>query len=126
MQSLLLSLTLASFVAAILFAVATPLAYWLSFTRTRAKFLFDSVVALPLVLPPSVLGFYLLVTLGSRGVLGKLWLALFGHTLAFTFEGLVIASCVYSAPFAVQPLINSFESIDKKLQIGRASCRERR
>lgn len=115
MQSLLLSLKLAAFVAAILLAVATPLAYWLAFTRWRAKFLVESFVAMPLVLPPTVLGFYLLVAMGSRGLIGKLWLSLFGHTLAFTFESLIIASCVYSLPFAVQPLVNSFESIDRKL-----------
>ena len=115
MQSLWLSLKLAAFVAAILLAVATPVAYWLAFTSWRGKFLVESVVAMPLVLPPTVLGFYLLVVLGSRGLIGRLWLGLFGHTLAFTFEGLIIASCVYSLPFAVQPLINSFESIDRKL-----------
>lgn len=115
MQSLWLSLRLAAFVAAILLAVATPLAYWLAFTRWRAKFLLESVVAMPLVLPPTVLGFYLLVAFGSRGAIGRLWLALFGHTLAFTFEGLVLASCLYSLPFAVQPLVNSFAGIDRKL-----------
>lgn len=115
MASLWLSLKLAACVAAILLAIGTPLAYWLAFTRWRAKFLLESIVAMPLVLPPTVLGFYLLVALGSRGAIGKFWLAVFGHTLAFTFEGLVIASCAYSLPFAVQPLINSFESVDKKL-----------
>lgn len=114
-EPLLLSLKLSSLVALLLLLVGVPLAYWLAFTRWRGKFLLESVVALPLVLPPTVLGFYLLVALGSRGPLGKLWLALFGHTLAFTFEGLVIASVFYSLPFAVQPLINSFESVDKKL-----------
>jgi molybdate transport system permease protein len=114
-QSLWLSLKLAACVAGILLALGTPVAYWLAFTRWRARFFLESIVAMPLVLPPTVLGFYLLVALGSQGAIGKLWLALFGHTLAFTFEGLVIASCIYSLPFAVQPLINSFESIDKKL-----------
>lgn len=115
MESLWLSLKLAAAVAAILLALGTPLAYWLAFTKWRAKFFIESIVAMPLVLPPTVLGFYLLVALGSRGPIGKLWLALFGHTLAFTLEGLVIASCVYSLPFAVQPLVNSFAGVDPKL-----------
>lgn len=114
-EPLLLSLKLSSVVALLLLLVGVPLAYWLAFTKWRGKFLLESVVALPLVLPPTVLGFYLLVALGSRGPLGKLWLALFGQTLAFTFEGLVIASVFYSLPFTVQPLINSFEGVDKKL-----------
>jgi molybdate transport system permease protein len=115
MESLWLSLKLASCVAAILLVLGAPLAYWLAFTKWRGKFFLESIVAMPLVLPPTVLGFYLLVAFGSRGPLGKLWLALFGHTLAFTFEGLVVASVIYSLPFAVQPLVNSFESVDKKL-----------
>jgi molybdate transport system permease protein len=115
MTELFLSFRLAFFVTAILLVLATPLAYWLSFSKWRAKFLVEAVVALPLVLPPTVLGFYLLVAMGPRGPLGKLWLALFGHTLAFTFTGLVIASVLYSLPFCVQPLIASFERIDPKL-----------
>lgn len=115
MTELLLSFRLAFLVTAILLALATPLAYWLAFSKFRAKFLLEAVVALPLVLPPTVLGFYLLVAMGPRGPLGKLWLALFGHTLAFTFTGLVIASVLYSLPFCVQPLVASFERLDPKL-----------
>jgi molybdate transport system permease protein len=115
MESLWLSFRLASCVAAILLAIGTPFAYWLAFSRWRGKFLVESVAALPLVLPPTVLGFYALVAMGPRGPLGKLWMALFGHGLAFTFEGLILASVVYSFPFAVQPLVVSFESIDRKL-----------
>ncbi len=107
--------SLAVCVSAILFAVGLPLAYWLAYSRWRGKFLVESVVALPLVLPPTVLGFYVLVAMGPRGPLGKLWQAAFGHGLAFTFAGLVFASVLYSLPFAVQPLIASFESIDRKL-----------
>src|SRR5271165_5418815 len=91
-----------------------PLAYWLAFSKWRGKFLLESLVALPLVLPPTVLGFYALVTLGSRGAIGKLWQSLFGHSLAFSFTGLVLASLLYSLPFAVQPLIASFESLDRR------------
>jgi molybdate transport system permease protein len=115
MQSLLLSLRLAACVSAILFAVGLPLAYWLAYSRWRGKFLVESVVALPLVLPPTVLGFYVLVAMGTRGPLGKFWQATFGHGLAFTFTGLVFASVLYSLPFAVQPLVASFQSIDHKL-----------
>jgi len=115
MTELLLSFRLAFLVTAILLVVATPLAYWLSFSKFRAKFLVEAVVAVPLVLPPTVLGFYLLIAMGPRGPLGKLWLALFGHTLAFTFTGLVIASILYSLPFCVQPLVASFGRIDPKL-----------
>lgn len=115
MESLLLSIRLALCVAVILFILAMPIAYWLAQSQWRGKFLVEAVVALPLVLPPTVLGFYMLVAMGARGPLGKLWQALFGHALAFTFSGLVIASVLYSLPFAVQPLLASFENVDRKL-----------
>jgi molybdate transport system permease protein len=114
-EALLLSLRLATIVSAILLLLALPLAYWLSFTHWRGKFLIESIVALPLVLPPTVLGFYMLIALGPRGALGKAWQTLFGHPLAFTFTGLVIASSIYSFPFAVQPLVASFEALDRRL-----------
>jgi molybdate transport system permease protein len=114
-EALLLSIRLALCVSSILFVVGVPLAYWLAYSRWRWKFLMEAVVALPLVLPPTVLGFYMLLAMGPRGPLGKLWHAAFGHGLAFTFAGLVIASVLYSFPFAVQPLIASFESVDRKL-----------
>jgi len=115
MEALLLSLRLALCVSAILFVLGVPLAYWLAYSRWRWKFLLEAVVALPLVLPPTVLGFYMLLAMGPRGPLGKFWQAAFGHGLAFTFAGLVIASVLYSLPFAVQPLIASFETVDRKL-----------
>ena len=115
MNSLALSFELAACVAAILLLVGTPIAYWLAYSRWRGKFLLESIVALPLVLPPTVLGFYALLAMGPRGPLGKLWIAVFGHGLAFTFSGLVAASVVYSFPFGVQPLIASFEAVDRKL-----------
>jgi molybdate transport system permease protein len=114
-EALLLSIRLASCVSAILFVVGVPLAYWLAFSPWRWKFVPEAVVALPLVLPPTVLGFYMLLAMGPRGPLGKLWQAAFGHGLAFTFAGLVIASVLYSLPFAVQPLVASFETVDRKL-----------
>ena len=115
MEALWLSVRLACSVAVILLLLGTPLAYWIARTHWRGKFLLESLVALPLVLPPTVLGFYLLVALGSNGPLGKLWTAWFGHTLAFTFSGLVVASVLYSLPFAVQPLIIAFENVDQRL-----------
>jgi molybdate transport system permease protein len=115
MEALWLSLGLAACVAAILLLLGTPLAYWISQTTWRGRFLVESIVAMPLVLPPTVLGFYLLVAMGSNGPLGKLWISWFGHTLAFTFSGLVVASVLYSLPFAVQPLVAGFESVDRRL-----------
>jgi molybdate transport system permease protein len=115
MEALWLSMRLAACVAAILLLIGMPVAYWLAYSNWRGKFLVESVVALPLVLPPTVLGFYALIAMGPRGPLGRLWIALFGHGLVFTFAGLVFASVLYSFPFAVQPLIVSFEGVDRKL-----------
>ena len=115
MQALVLSLKLAFSVCAILMVVGMPISYWLSVSRWRWKFLVESVVAMPLVLPPTVLGFYVLVALGSRSPLGRAYAALFGHGLAFTFAGLVFASVLYSLPFAVQPMAQAFEAVDSRL-----------
>ena len=115
MSALLLSFRLGFCVSLILLLVGIPIAYWLAFSRWRGKFLLESLVALPLVLPPTVLGFYALLAMGPHGPLGKFWLQFFGHGLAFTFPGLVIASILYSFPFAVQPLLVSFEHIDRRL-----------
>lgn len=115
MDSLWLSFKLAGCVSAMLMVIGMPVAYGLAYSNWRGKFLLESVVALPLVLPPTVLGFYALVAMGPRGPLGKLWMALFGRGLAFTFGGLVLASVLYSFPFAVQPLIASFEGVDRRL-----------
>src|SRR6202049_3728688 len=115
LEALLLSIRLALCFSAILFVGGVPLAYWLAYSQWRWKFLLEAVVALPLVLPPTVLGFYMLLAMGPRGPLGKLWQAAFGHGLAFTFAGLVFASVLYSLPFTVQPLVASFERVDRKL-----------
>jgi molybdate transport system permease protein len=110
-----LSLRLATWVCAILMAIGVPVAYWLTFSRWRWKFLVESVVALPLVLPPTVLGFYVLTAIGSRSPIGRLWTSWTGHGLAFTFEALVLASILYSFPFAVQPIAAAFGQIDTSL-----------
>src|SRR5256714_1149487 len=110
-----LTLRLAALVTAILFAVGLPFAYWIAFSRWRWKFLIESVVALPLVLPPTVLGFYILVAIGPHSPLGRFYTSLVGHPLPFTFEGLLFASILYSLPFAVQPFATAFEQIDRRL-----------
>ncbi len=106
---------LASITALILLVVGLPIAYWVSFSRWRWKFIVESVVALPLVLPPTVLGFYILVAIGPHSPLGRLYADLVGHPLPFTFEGLLLASVLYSLPFAVQPFAAAFEQVDRRL-----------
>ena len=113
--ALWLSVKLSAVVTAILITLGLPVSYWLTFSRWRWKFLAEAVVALPIVLPPTVLGFYVLVAIGSRSPLGQLWTSWTGHTLAFTFEGLVIASILYSLPFAVQPMAAGFAQVDRSL-----------
>src|ERR1700675_2504503 len=114
-QSFRLTIELAVIVSAILLGVGLPLAYWIAFSRWKWKFLVEALVALPIVLPPTVLGFYVLVALGSLSPVGVWWQSLTGHTLAFTFTGLVIGSILYSIPFAVQPFAASFALVDRKL-----------
>jgi molybdate transport system permease protein len=106
-----ITLRLAGTTALILLVLATPLAWWLARSRNRFSTFIEAVVALPLVLPPTVLGYYLLVALAPQGVLGSGWHWLTGGRLAFTFMGLVIGSVVYSLPFAVQPLQTAFEGV---------------
>ena len=113
--AILLSLKLSSLVCGFLLLIGTPIAYWVTFSRWRWKFLVESVVALPIVLPPTVLGFYILVAIGSQSPIGRAWAAWSGHGLAFTFEGLVIASLLYSLPFMVQPMTAAFSQIDHQL-----------
>lgn len=109
-----LSLELAGLTVIILILIATPLAWWLAITQSRLRPFIAAIVAVPLVLPPTVLGFYLLLLLGPRGPIGAFWLSVTDSTLTFSFTGLVIASVVYSLPFAVQPLHTAFESIGHK------------
>jgi molybdate transport system permease protein len=106
-EALITTLKLASATSMILLVIAMPLSYWIAFSKWRWKFIVEAVVALPLVLPPTVLGFYVLLAMGPRGPLGR-----FG--LAFTFPGLVLASVLYSLPFAVQPIAAAFGSVDRK------------
>ena len=112
LHPIILSLQLASLTVVILLILGLPLAWWLTFSRMRYKVVIESLVALPLVLPPTVLGFYLLIMLGSNGWLGGLWQQWSGHSLVFSFEGLLIASCLYSLPFVVQPLQAAFSGLN--------------
>jgi molybdate transport system permease protein len=114
-EPILLTVRLAGLTSAILMVIGMPIAYWLTYSRWRWKFLVESVVALPLVLPPTVLGFYILIMMSPRSPVGRAYQTLFGHSLAFTFEALLIASVLYSLPFAVQPLTSAFGGVDPKL-----------
>ena len=113
-SALFVTLKLASVSTVILLLIGTPIAWWLSQTRFKFKVVFEAIIALPLVLPPTVLGFYLLITLGSNGPVGKLLESLGGSSIAFTFSGLVVGSVIYSIPFVVQPLQNSFSGIGSR------------
>ena len=112
-QPIILTLQLAAVTVLVLLVIGIPISWWLAHTRTRFRPIFEAIVALPLVLPPTVLGFYLLIILGPHGWIGKPAEAIFGSPLSFTFTGLVIASTFYSLPFVVQPLYNAFEAIGK-------------
>jgi molybdate transport system permease protein len=113
--ALRLSLWLAALTTLVLLAAGIPLASWLATTRWRGKVLVEALVSLPLVLPPTVLGFYLLVLMGPRSAPGRAWIALTGHPLAFTFEGLLVASTAATLPFAVQPIAASLAAVDRRL-----------
>jgi len=114
LSALLITLKLAGLTTVILLILGTPFAWWLARSRWRFKFIIEALVALPLVLPPTVLGFYLLITLGPHGPLGGLMESLGGRPLAFTFTGLVIGSVIYSMPFVVQPLQAAFTTIGNR------------
>ena len=109
-----LTLKLASVVTMLLLIIGTPIAWWLARTRSRLKGVVGAIVALPLVLPPTVIGFYLLITMGPHGPVGRLTEALGLGVLPFTFGGLVVASVFYSLPFVVQPIQNAFEAIGER------------
>ena len=113
-QAIFLTLRLATLVTVILLVIATPVAWWLTTTRSKLKPAISAIVALPLVLPPTVIGFYLLIAMGPNGPVGELTQSLGIGTLPFTFAGLVIASVIYSFPFVVQPIQNSLEALGKR------------
>ncbi len=113
--ALALSAKLASLTTVVLLALGLPLAWWLATSRFRGRFLIEAVVALPLVLPPTVLGFYLLVGLGPRSPAGRVFEAVAGHPFPFSFSGLLVASVLYSLPFAVQPFAAALAGVDRRM-----------
>jgi molybdate transport system permease protein len=114
-QAFWLTIRLALVVTAVLTVLGLPVAYWIAFSNWKWKFLVEAIVSLPIVLPPTVLGFYVLIALGQQGPIGRWWQQLTGHTLAFTFGGLVVGSLLYSLPFAVQPFAASLTAVDRRL-----------
>lgn len=114
-EALWLSIKLASITSVLLLIIGIPLSYWIAFSKWRWKFFIEAIVTLPIVLPPTVLGFYMLVAFGSRSAFGQFYQDTFGHALVFTFEGLVIASIFYSLPFTVQPLSAAFSGVNRRL-----------
>jgi molybdate transport system permease protein len=114
-QAIFLTFRLATFTTLILLAISIPLGYWLAYGKARWKPLVEAAVALPLVLPPTVLGFYLLVSMAPGTAAGKAFSMVFGHTLAFSFAGLLVGSILFSLPFAVQPMTSGFRSIDRDI-----------
>jgi molybdate transport system permease protein len=115
MTALWLTLELASASAGILLIVGIPLASWLAGTRSRVGFVVETLIAMPLVLPPTVLGFYLLVAMSPNGRLGGLYESVTGRRLAFSFSGILLASVIYNLPFAVRPFTAAFRSVDRRL-----------
>ena len=115
LQALGLTLRLAAVTTMLLLALGVPLAFWIVSTRSRLRPLVEALSTLPILLPPTVLGFYLLVLLGPRTPVGRAAIHLFGHPLSFSFAGLVLGSVIYSLPFAVQPLIAGFHAVDPAL-----------
>lgn len=114
-QALGLTFKLAALTALILLLLGVPLAYWLSRSCSRAVTLIETLVSLPIILPPTVIGFYLLVAMAPQSALGRLWIDLTGTPLAFSFSGLVLGSLIYSLPFAVQPFTQGFRSVRSEL-----------
>jgi molybdate transport system permease protein len=115
LDALLLTAKLATVTTLILLVIGTPIAWWLANTKVKIKPVIEALVALPIVLPPTVLGFYLLLILSPQSSLGGWWFEFTGQTLTFSFSGLVIASVIYSFPFVVQPLQNAFESVGRDM-----------
>lgn len=113
-QAIVLTLKLASVTTVILLLISTPIAIWLANTHSRLKPLISASIALPLILPPSVLGFYMLLAMGPNGPIGSITQALGLHTLAFSFSGLVLASVIYSLPFVVHPIYNAINAIGRR------------
>jgi molybdate transport system permease protein len=113
--ALWLSVRLSASTMAVLVVIGVPIAYWVAFSTWRGKFLIEAIVALPIVLPPTVLGFYILMAIGPDSPIGRTYSSIFGRGLPFSFQGLLIASVLYSLPFAVQPFSAAFAAVDRRL-----------
>jgi molybdate transport system permease protein len=114
-EAVWVSIQLALWTTITLLVLGLPLAYWLAVTRWRLKFLIEAIVVVPMILPPTVLGFYILIAVGPLSPLGRTYEAMVGRSLAFSFEGLWLASVLYSLPFAVRPFTAAFASVDRRL-----------
>jgi molybdate transport system permease protein len=114
-EAIWLSLQLAALTTVVLLSAGLPLAYWLAVTRWRLKFMLETIIVLPMILPPTVLGFYILIALGPLSPIGRAYEVIAGKSLAFSFEGLLLASILYSLPFAVRPFTAAFVSVDRRL-----------
>ena len=114
-EAILLSLRLSACTTLILLVLGLPLAWWLANTRWRGRFLVEALVALPIVLPPTVLGFYVLMAIGPSSPIGQFYTSLFGTRLPFSFQGLLLASVLYSLPFAVQPFLSAITTVDRRM-----------
>jgi molybdate transport system permease protein len=114
-EAIWVSLQLAALTTVVLSLVGLPLSYWLAVTHWRLKFLLESLIVLPLILPPTVLGFYILIVLGPLSPIGRAYEAIVGKSLAFSFEGLLVASILYSLPFAVRPFTAAFVAVDRRI-----------
>jgi len=122
-SALWLTVRLALITTLLLLIIGIPLAWWLSVTRSRLKTVIETVTALPIVLPPTVMGFYLLILFSPQSTFGQFWLVMTGQTLTFSFTGLVIASVLYSLPFMIQPIQSAFEALGQHLQEAAMSLR---
>lgn len=120
--ALLLSLRLAGFTVLLLLPIGIAIGRWLAYRDFAGRGLVEALITLPLVLPPTVFGYYLLVAFGAASPLGQIWEALFGHSLVFTFEGLLLASLIFNLPFAVQPVQRAFEAIAPEIREAAACC----
>src|SRR5258708_35197532 len=114
-EAIWLSVRLASLTTLILLVIGLPCAYWVANTRWRFKFMVEAVVSLPMILPPTVLGFYLLIALGAQSPVGRAYETITGRALPFSFQGLLLASILYSLPFAVRPFIAAFAAVERRL-----------
>ena len=122
-DALFLSLKLAGYSTLILLLITTPLAWWLTRCNSYIRVIIDALIVMPMVLPPTVIGFYLLILLSPNSFIGRLWFSFTNQTLVFNFSGLLIGSIIFCLPFVIRPILTAFELIDKRLLMAAATCR---